>query len=134
MVIGFSGLLFFLLIGFVLTRIYLRFLRIAYIDDSFLYISKIDSTETTIPLDKIKSVEYSSFPASTKTERFILIKYYDEKMTLKKVLINPAHLDIGITDLHGIKIFWDSLKKKLKITWRLIILWQIGCRMHGGAK
>lgn len=93
MVIGFSGLLFFLLIGFVLTRIYLRFLRIAYIDDSFLYISKIDSTETTIPLDKIKSVEYSSFPASTKTERFILIKYYDEKMTLKKVLINPAHLD-----------------------------------------
>ncbi len=93
LVLGFGGLFIFLIIGLIITRYYLNFLRIAFIDDSYLYISQNDLGEIKIPLDNIKSVSYFWYPASIKAERLILIKYLNREKSLKKVLIIPAHLD-----------------------------------------
>ena len=87
-----SVMLFLSSIAFVINIYILKFLKVAYLDDDYLYIVQTKS-EIKVPLNKILTVEYTWYPALGGVERWILIKFCKENSKIEKVLIFPTQLD-----------------------------------------
>jgi hypothetical protein len=106
-------------IGFVVSMYLLRYLRDAYIDDEYLYISH-DKKQTKILLKDIQNLDYHWYPVYFLEESWIEIKYLGKNNKIEKVLIIPTQLDKNKNLDFNKKIIWlikekmDKFKEKTK--------------------
>jgi hypothetical protein len=91
-IMGLSFFVFFPILFLLLIGKYVKLIRIAYMDSTYM-ILKSGSSSEIVNYNKIKSLEYHWFPLQKFTESSILVIYESENGILKKAIIIPTQLD-----------------------------------------